>query len=421
LGSIFMGVRRAYNGDNSEDLYVSDFFHGDFILSLANVSSNDAIDFVQILGIPGVYIANQVLSSGELVSYITFNIGSTWNRLLAGQCDTCYVNLILTTDGGLIDFSGSSLGTLLALGNEGDTLNTTAGSSSIYYSNNGGLGWTSIKPGNWLFTSANFGSMIVASSPYYSNDALSYTTNQGQAWVDCNFIDNSTHFNETFTVASFFEHEREDIPFVLISAYSLDSNGTNRYYLYSIEFPVPRACVDGDFESWSTHAVNGDCILGQQTLYKRLKAGVDCLLSEGDDERETVGICNCTRDDYTCNFCYTLDISSGDCVLDPSCTQYEANVPPVNCSGNFTSSSRFRRVYGDVCVNDLTNLLEPTSLSCPNSDVTPTASLSDLQTEPGIVITLIFLSCLLFVLFIILIVVYFIRFKKMKESKVFDE
>jgi len=77
------------------------------------------------------------------------------------------------------------------------------------------------------------------------------------------------------------------------------------------------------------------------------------------DHVENITNCNCTENDYECDWGFERTVS-GKCVKMPEVTLE----PPSYCNGNYKLSQGYRSIPGDTCINPIAKY-QPTLVNCP--------------------------------------------------------
>ena len=83
-----------------------------------------------------------------------------------------------------------------------------------------------------------------------------------------------------------------------------------------------------DYERWSPHdgRLAGKCLLGHRTEYTRRKRESQCFNPEALERVEVKENCECTEEDFECDYGYMRKVTGGPCVPDPD-VQIDENKP----------------------------------------------------------------------------------------------
>jgi hypothetical protein len=92
------------------------------------------------------------------------------------------------------------------------------------------------------------------------------------------------------------------------------------------------------------------CLMGHTQKYQRRKADVDCFIKdEFVDPEPTTDPCDCTDDDFECDFNFVRSTDRKNCELAPGAARI---VPDGECKdpkGKFKGSSGWRKIPGNDC------------------------------------------------------------------------
>jgi len=102
--------------------------------------------------------------------------------------------------------------------------------------------------------------------------------------------------------------------------------------------------------------------------------------------------CNCTIDDYECDFCYEMKLIDGrpscvfSCFYDDNEIKKLPTRAPGDCLGNTqyysTKLVGFRKIPGDKCLNELTNVTAKILCTFPNSTTQTRFATRVITTKP---------------------------------------
>ncbi|CAI7997761.1 Sortilin-related receptor (Fragment) [Geodia barretti] len=131
------------------------------------------------------------------------------------------------------------------------------------------------------------------------------------------------------------------------------------------------SCNEG--YSWNTFHFSRsdtDCILGVTVTIERRRAQTCCLNGRDYDREVSIEICQCNEEDFECDYGYERLSLSGLCERDP-----DVDLPDPCAAGqkNYTASSGYRKIAGDLCQGGQESLLKPfTAPCCGNTTLPPT-------------------------------------------------
>nr|KAG5689322.1 hypothetical protein BaRGS_018865 [Batillaria attramentaria] len=210
-------------------LYISDVQGSRFSLSLENIvffnpkgankdtwlgyyTNETFADIHKVAGLRGIYIASQLVN-GSLVpehqrSLITFDKGGEWElltspRQLHGRPNyNCSKNAncsLHVTQELMRLYPGSQAqplmsrvsapGLILASGTVGANFRTHL---DMFVSADAGVSWNQVLEGNYIYTMADHGGILLAAKQFQPTDTIYYSINEGQSWTNYKFITNET-------------------------------------------------------------------------------------------------------------------------------------------------------------------------------------------------------------------------------------
>ena len=203
-----------------------------------------------------------------------------------------------------------------------------------------------------------------------------YSYNEGISWhtlelsdypfVVSNIIIEPQSISQEFVVYGTYYPPGHDQPKGIV--FTLDFKGLHEPQCKGADRPGD---ADSDFELWTPFdGRHGDqkCFMGQQITYIRRKQNSECFNGEELERKILRSYCQCTEMDYECDYGYTKEGDSNQCVKEPWFTQKkEAEVAAEQqnmCAthGFYTVSQGYRKVPGNKCFGGLD--LNPTVYSC---------------------------------------------------------
>ena len=88
---------------------------------------------------------------------------------------------------------------------------------------------------------------------------------------------------------------------------------------------------ESDYEEWVPHTVEeGGCLDGRKIVMMRKKPERKCFNPEEYTLFYIKDHCECTNDDYHCDFGYSKN-DYGYCILDPELNDYSVSMEPKSC------------------------------------------------------------------------------------------
>ncbi|KAJ1333461.1 Vacuolar protein sorting/targeting protein VPS10 [Microdochium nivale] len=339
-----------------------------YVLSASDVNCDDDfyVDFEKMLGIEGVVVVNTVENPDEdseqkrLQTKISHNDGSQWDFLPPPAKDnegksfscssskgdeSCALHIHGYTeriDRAKTYSSESAIGVMCGVGNVGGMLGDPK-DADTFMTVDGGLHWRHIKKGRWMWAFGDQGNLVVLAPREKKTNIVSYTTDQGETWTDYKFMDDEVTIADVTTVRS--GSSRNFIVWGIkgkeLFAVKIDFSG-----LTDVE------CKEDDYEVWSPeHPMqpNG-CLFGHRNEFLRKKKDRKCYNSKKLKNLYNVENCECTRQDYECDYNFQLD-SHQYCKIVEG---LEATTLEEYCSANpeateFYEPSGFRRIPLTTC------------------------------------------------------------------------
>ncbi|CAL1547728.1 unnamed protein product, partial [Lymnaea stagnalis] len=396
----------ALNGTAS--LYISDARGYRFSLSLQNIvyfnpktmtdlhwlrlySNETFADITKVSGVQGIYIASQhsgnFLDLESQITLISYDKGGQWERIqapaytLGGRPSDCQMerncSLHLTQEfsrlipGNLappVLTQDTAPGIVIASGTLGKSLK---GDPDVFLSTNAGISWRQVLSGNYLYSTADHGGIIVAVRQFLPTDELVYSLDEGQTWVSYKFVNDRIRVYGLLT-----EPGENTTTFSVFGSQVLSHN----WRILQINFTdtFDRKCEKSDYKTWSANDdLPGEdgCLMGRITQYQRRLAHVKCYNGEDYVPKNELRNCSCTREDFECDFGYEEDTlvlnhqnqTENICRRDKSVSPRDINPVPTTCPpGTFYPFSRgYRKVAGNTCEGGQGHRYAPLMYSCP--------------------------------------------------------
>jgi len=354
------------NNATQDNLCWGDLFHSTlasqkYVLSLRFVRHHQ---FNNYEGIPGIYLANQYVTSDgtpapedPIRSLITYNKGSTWDLIAApvvdasGQKTNCLIedgcSLHLHSRDSEDKYSDylysvqKAVGLMIGSGNIGKTLLDRDDQVSMFFSRNGGVAWTEVRKGRWIYEVGDYGSVIVAIQLGSETDQFIFTIDDGDTWetVDMevdDFLPTNIRVGDGWDSTTFILHGlRKNV-----------TDNTTSIVVVQIDMAKSfiRKCSEktGDFENWSPKDEHGNCVMGHSTQFRRRKHGVACSLGDSYNSTTTSTTCPCTDYDYDCEHCYEREELNKPCVW--SC----GDIPPPPAPEYCKASDKSNPIYYEL-------------------------------------------------------------------------
>lgn len=346
-GELFFHLTTSSEPEKEYGALLKGNFNGTLFSTIhkhVNRNGNAFVDFEDVKSLEGLQLMNVVINADDLnkagaekklSSLVSHNDGATWSLLSPPSidsegkrynCKDCSLHLHSYTE--RIDpsrdtfGSDSALGLLFGLGNVGNSLSPLEGDdTALYFSNDGGYEWSEVAKGRYMWEFGDQGTVLIISRYDEPIDSIQYSLDMGKTWQDYKFIDDDKPkviVKDLATVPS-----DTSLKFLMIAK---EANGSSQK-LIPLDFTqiYSRQCslylqgpIGEDYEYFTPqpHNKGKGCLFGHKSKYLRRKANSDCFvgsapLSLGFKQEEN---CQCTRDDYECDYNYELTIS-GTCKL----------------------------------------------------------------------------------------------------------
>ncbi|CAN8098715.1 unnamed protein product [Discula destructiva] len=364
-----------------------------YVLSVPDVNSGDGyyVDFERMLSLEGVVLVNIVANKDKtneakkLRSLISHNDGAEWASMpppttdldgkstgCSGTGDAkCALHIHSYTeraDHTRTYSSAGAVGLMFAWGNVGDSLGSMD-EADTYMTTDAGISWKQVKKGRWRWSFGDQGSIIVLAPIDQKTNSVSYTTNEGEGWVDYKFL--------------------TDKELVVADLTSQKSGASRKFIVWTedggrttattLDFTglADKPCVESDDESESDYRIwtpshpllGNDCLFGHKTLYKRKKVDRTCYNGYRIQHVYNVENCTCTRRDYECDYNYEL-VKDHVCRIVPG---FQPLDPSLACKENpdqveFWEPTGYRKVPLSTCQGGQEFDKQSVPKPCPGMD-----------------------------------------------------
>ena len=241
----------------------------------------------------------------------------------------------------------NAVGLIMGTGNVGPHLNFNEDQVNTYLSRDGGLTWSEVHKGAYIYEFGDHGGLIVMADDTKATNQVVFSWNEGQSWYDFDLGDQLVNVDNIV-----IEPNSSSIEFLLYGTrgtagiiYHMDFDGLGQ--------PLCKGSwaadsVASDYQTWSpTDGRTGDqCLLGKKIIFTRRKPTSECFNGRDFSRPVRRKNCTCTERDYECEFGFTRAINSLECVPEDKLLTQEGCVS----SGVFLASA-YRRIPGDTCVD----------------------------------------------------------------------
>ncbi|TGJ82716.1 hypothetical protein E0Z10_g6040 [Xylaria hypoxylon] len=303
-----------------------------YVMTISGVNADDGwyVDFEKMLGLEGVMLVNTVANQDSdsepknLQTRISHNDGAQWSFLAPPRKDVedksytcssrdgdafCALHLHSYTervDRGKTYSSESAIGLMFGIGNVGPILGNTK-DADTFMTQDAGMSWKEVKKGSWTWSFGDQGSIVVLAQRHTKTRSISYSLDRGESWQDKEFSDSDVTITDITTLRSgssrnfmLWGHTGENL-----IAVNVDFSGlTDKPCVYDGKDPDK-----SDYELWSPeHPLQPDgCLFGHRNWYLRKKKDRTCYNDQKLQEVDKFETCECTRQDYECDYNYELD------------------------------------------------------------------------------------------------------------------
>ncbi|RDL38307.1 Oligoxyloglucan reducing end-specific cellobiohydrolase [Venustampulla echinocandica] len=311
------------------------------------------VDFEKISGIQGIVLVNVVENFEEveksrkakkIKSQISFDDGRTFQGLTCDKKDLHLHSVTDLSNSGRV-FSSPAPGLVMGIGNTGDDL-TSYKKGNLYVSDDAGLTWREGLKGPHKYEFGDQGSILVAIADE-PTDKFQYSLNHGKDWNSVDIGEKIKPVQLTTTLDS------TSLKF-LLEAIEPHGKANSAGYIIAIDFDDMHEakCTADDIEKWSARVDKDNeptCLMGHTQSYNRRKADADCFMkNEFEDPVAETSNCECTEDDFECDYNFVRSSDRKECKLDGNLI-----LPEGACKGGsdetFLGSSGWRLIPGNTC------------------------------------------------------------------------
>ncbi|EMC93590.1 hypothetical protein BAUCODRAFT_26843 [Baudoinia panamericana UAMH 10762] len=338
-----------------------------YVLAVNEVNRNGPgyVDFEKMLGLEGVAVINRVAnaedvdagSSKKLKTYITHNDGADWALITRpvdppkgkpfeckGTSDKCSLHLHGYTersDPRDTFSSPSAVGLMIATGNVGEYL-ISKKDADTFATRDGGLTWTQILPGTWMWEYGDQGSIVVIVQEGEPTTQVMYSLDEGITWYPYEFSDTAMTVEDLTTVPS--DTSRNFILWGRIrgdlTTINIDFSGLEERSRMCVLDEQDPNNSQSDYYLWEPkHPLSDDnCLFGHVAQYHRKKRDSKCYNGREIQHLHNIAKnCTCTRRDFECDYNYEKQ-SDGSCRLVPG-------LPPPDAAAICKTDKNIKEYY----------------------------------------------------------------------------
>ncbi|XP_057681658.1 sortilin 1b [Corythoichthys intestinalis] len=328
--------------DNPEDdglgtIYVSDDRGTIYSKSLENhlyTTTGGETDFTNITSLRGVFITSKMEEDNSMSTVMTRDMGGEWTALKkpinrncaleAKDPDKCNLHIHAAYSAAvrhnvpMLPLSEpNAVGLILAHGSVGDDVSMMM-NPDVYVSDDGGYTWIKALDGPHHYAILDSGGLLVAVE--HQNvpvDTIKFSTDEGQCWH------NYTFTNEPIFFTGLASEPGARSMNVSIWGYKT-SLFAEHWVSITIDFRdlLTKNCEDNDYVKWLAHSDDvsdpeDGCILGYKETFLRLRKDSVCWNGRDYVVSTKPTPCNCTLDDFLCDFGFYRKENSSECVEEP--------------------------------------------------------------------------------------------------------
>lgn len=332
-----------------------------FRRNLEHTNRNDygLVDFEKMSGVQGTIFENVVANpddyeSGKaekkVTSKISINDGKDWDDMKADG-ETLHLHSVTDLSNSGRVFSSPAPGLVMGIGNTGKYLKDYS-DCDLYVSDDAGVSWRKALSGPHKYEFGGQGTILVAVKDG-PTDEVKYSLDHGKKWHDVDLEEKIKPVQLTTTADS------TSLKF-LLEAIDTKKPAENAY-LIALDFNDmhERECDMGenskDLEKWYARVDDkGEptCLMGHKQYYVRRKPDVECFVKSNFKDPEVVlEQCECTDDDFECDFNFVRNEDRTKCELAPGASVI---IPDGKCKAfgpddTFKGSSGWRLIPGNDC------------------------------------------------------------------------
>jgi len=223
---------------------------------------------------------------------------------------------------------------------------------------------------------------------------VQYSWDEGLTWNSVKISDTPVHVRniitepsntaEKFVIYGHIAEDERDTGFVV----ALDFTTLHQRWCNNPQNPDT---PDSDYETWTPSGkVSQNCLLGRDVHYIRKKREAQCFSKEDHEAWKFIKHCECTEENWECDFGYYRKDNKGGCVPSVSNSTEDLFTPPEQCHGHYEVTQGYRKVAGDSCKGGVDH--SPLKVPCPGVGSINFNNFVVILVLVGIVLSLIWLS-----------------------------
>ena len=271
-----------------------------------------------------------------------------------------------------------AVGIVLGTGNIGSKLTDNDSQKNLYLSRDGGLNWSIIRQGVYIYEIGDHGAIIVIAQKNAPVDHIEFSWDEGKSWDTLvisehhlyveNIVIEPNSVSQQFMVYGTYAEGHDGVDEEGMDTVEIEKG--NEAFLTYIDFSQMHepqckgadspGTESSDYELWTPHDGRfGDskCFLGQHKTFVRRKQDSKCYNGEEHEVVTRVEPCTCNDMDFECDIGYARENGSGPCLLeqvkisDAEKQRRQQELWADQCQefGYYEVSQGYRKVPGNIC------------------------------------------------------------------------
>ncbi|XP_017273344.1 sortilin 1b [Kryptolebias marmoratus] len=322
-------------------------------------------DFTNVTSLRGVFIASILAEDNSVQSVVSFDQGGEWVPLrkpVNTKCDATVLDpdkcslhihaaysIAMKLKVPMLPLSEpNAVGLILAHGSVGDAISVIR--SDVYVSDDGGYSWIKALDGPHHYAILDSGGLLVAVEERSSElvNQIKFSTDEGQCWSVYNFTSDPIFFTG---LAS-----EPGARSMNVSIWGYREEIFSQYWVsFTIDFRelLTRDCDSNDYVQWLAHSDDisdpqDGCMLGYKEKFLRLKKDSVCWNGRDYKINTQPTPCQCTLDDFLCDFGYYRKENSSKCEEQPDLKDKMLEFC-LHGEEEKLITSGYRKIPGDKC------------------------------------------------------------------------
>ncbi|KAK7135828.1 hypothetical protein R3I94_014487 [Phoxinus phoxinus] len=351
-------------------IYVSDVSGTVYSKSLERhlyMTPGGETDFTNVTSLRGVFTTSVLNEDNSVQTVISFDQGGEWvpvKKPENSKCDSTAKDKEMCSLHIHASYSSSmklnvpmlplsepnAVGLILAHGSVGDSISMLT--PDVYVSDDGGYTWQQALKGPHYYAILDSGGLLVAvehneENPSQLISEIKFSTDEGQCWHVYKFTQTPMHFTG---LAS-----EPGARSVNVSLWGYEDALISHWVTYTIDFRdlLTRNCTESDYVQWLAHSDDisdpeDGCMLGYKEKFLRVKKDSVCWIGRDYIVTKQPLSCNCTLDDFMCDFGYYRKENSSECIEQAELKDHDLEIC-IHGREEQLQTSGYRKIPGDKC------------------------------------------------------------------------